>query len=243
MTATIHALPPSHPCLTVQKAFELKGVAFERVELDMTRHNEQMEELYGEGRKTVPGVTFDDGEQVHGSSAIMEALEAREAEPSLYPDGIADRVREAETWGDGELQDLGRRLPWAAFWFRPELLPITLGGEPLDGAGTDYAVRAIRGAWKYHGITFARLQEDLAALPALLDQADAYCAEGVMGGGHATAADLQIGASLHVLHVVEDLWPLLQGRRSSEVATAMFGEQTRTIPAGAYPRGWVPSAG
>ena len=37
------------------------------------------------------------------------------------------------------------------------------GGEPLDGPGTDYAIRFVRAAWRYHGITAARLAEDLAA--------------------------------------------------------------------------------
>ena len=38
------------------------------------------------------------------------------------PEPIADAVREAERWGDEELQDLGRRLPWGALHFRPEAL-------------------------------------------------------------------------------------------------------------------------
>ena len=241
MTATIHALPPSHPCMTVQKAFELKGVPFERVEMDMSNHGPGMEEIYGSGNATVPGVVFDDGEKVHGSTAILAALEARSPEPSLYPEPIAERVREAEAWGDGELQDLGRRLPWAALQFRPEQLAIILGGEPLDGPGTDYAMRYVRAAWKYHGITAERLATDLAGLSALLDQADEYCKDGIVGAAHATAADLQIGATLHVLDAVGDLRPLLDGRRCAEAARGLFGTRDRLIPAGAYPAGWVPA--
>ena len=106
-----------------------------------------------------------DGEPVHGSVAILERLEELVPEPSLYPARIADAVREAERWGDAELQDLGRRLPWGALHFRPEAMGTFAGGGPLDPAGTDFAIQYARASWKYHGITAVRLAEDLAGLP------------------------------------------------------------------------------
>ena len=87
-------------------------------------------------------------------------------EPVLFP---SEEVREAERWGDEQLQDLGRRLPWGALHFRPELLAAIGGGEPLDGPGTDYAIRYIHSAWGYHRITAERLADDLAGLPEKLD--------------------------------------------------------------------------
>ncbi len=236
----LHALPPSHPCLTAEAALRLKGLPFERVDLAPGRHNDEMERLYGDGARTVPGLTFDDGEAVHGSTAILAALEDRVPEPALYPEPIAGAVREAELWGAGDLQDLGRRLPWAALHFRPEAMGTLGGAGPLDGPGTDFAIRYTRASWKYHGITAERLAADLAGLPALLDRADAYVADGVMGGAAPTAADLQIGATLRVLHVVGDLRPLLEGRPSTAVALRRFPDYPGAIPAGAYPAGWVP---
>ena len=70
--------------------------------------------------------------------------------PVLYP---SEEVREAERWGDEELQDLGRRMSWGALHFRPEAMGTFAGGAPLDGPGTDFAIRFVRGAWKYHKIT------------------------------------------------------------------------------------------
>src|SRR5215203_5490745 len=105
----LHALAPSHPCMTAEAALKLKGLAYERIDLKPGEHVARMAELYGEGHTTVPGVLID-GEPVHGSRPILARLEALEPDPPLYPEAIADQVREAERWGDDELQDLGRRL-------------------------------------------------------------------------------------------------------------------------------------
>src|SRR4051812_22049914 len=109
MNLTLHVLPMSHPCLTAEAALRRKGLDYERVLLTPGAHGAEMERIYG-GR-TVPGMLVD-GEPVHGSRNILAHLEALEPEPALYPVPIAGAVREAEAWGDLELQDLGRRLPW-----------------------------------------------------------------------------------------------------------------------------------
>lgn len=236
----LHVLAPSHPCHAVEAALRLKGLDFERVEVTLGRHNEEMAAIYGEGRTTVPGMLVD-GEPVHGSNAILERLEAIAPDPPLYPPAIRDRVAEAARWGDEHLQDLGRRIPWGALHFRPHLLSL-LGGmsEPLDPAGTDYAMRFIRGGWKYHGITAVRLAEDLAALPGLLDTVDGFVAEGVLGDRRPTAAGLQIGATLRVLGTVGDVRPLLEGRPCWAATGRWFEPLRGVIPAGAFPETWVP---
>ena len=65
-----------------------------------------MQRIYGEGNSTVPGLLVN-GEPVHTSRAILARLEELAPDPTLYPEPIADAVREAERWGDEELQDLG----------------------------------------------------------------------------------------------------------------------------------------
>jgi glutathione S-transferase len=239
---TIHILPPSHPCAAVEAALKLKGLEYERVELQAGRHGEEMERLYGEGNTTVPGLLID-GEPVHGSNAILERIEQLVAEPPLFPEELGDAVAAAARWGDEELQDLGRRLPWGALHFRPESMGTLAGGEPLDPAGTDFAIRFVRGSWKYHGITAERLAADLADLPAKLDRIDAFVAEGVLGGERPNAADLQIGATLAVLLIVGDVRPLIEGRPAEQLARRFFDDRPGEIPAGAFPAGWVPSAG
>jgi glutathione S-transferase len=226
--------------MTVEAALRLKGLEYEKVTLSMP-HTEEMERLYGPGHSTVPGLTIDE-ERVHGSLAILDRLERDVPEPPLYPEPIADAVREAERWGDAELQDLGRRLPWGAIHFRPEAMG-TIGGAdaPLDPAGTDFAIRFARSMWKYHRISAERLADDLAGLPAKIDHVDELAREGIVGAETPTAADFQIGATLRVLLTVGDLRPLIEGRPAEDVARRWFPDYAGDVPAGAFPAGWAPA--
>jgi glutathione S-transferase len=239
-TITLHALPPSHPCMTVDAALRLKGLEFERVDLSPGTHNEEMEKIYGDGNRTVPGALID-GEPVHGSRAILEQLERLSPEPALYPQPIAEAVADAERWGDDELQDLGRRLPWGALHFRPEAMGTFGGGEPLDPAGTDFAMRYVHASWKYHNINAERLAADLAGLPEKLDHIEQLARDGVIGGDEPNAADLQIGATLRVLLTLDDVAPLIEAGPGADIARRWFPEYPGRVPAGAFPAGWVPT--
>ncbi|MFI4991923.1 MAG: glutathione S-transferase N-terminal domain-containing protein [Solirubrobacterales bacterium] len=238
-TITLHAVPPSHPCMTVAAALELKGLAFERIDFPHTERLERMQEIYGEGNSTVPGVVID-GEPVHGSRPILARLEQLAPEPTLFP---SEEVREAERWGDEELQDLGRCLPWGAMYFRPESMGTFAGpgAQPLDGPGTDFAIKFVRATWRYHGITAARLHDDLAGLPAKVEQIERLAEHGVLGGEQPNAADLQIGATIRVLLPIADLRPLLAGTAGERIAMRWFAEYPGEVPAGAYPAGWAPT--
>jgi len=239
-TIVLHAVPPSHPCMTVEAALRVKGLEYERVDWDMSKgeHPARMQEIYGEGNSTVPGALID-GEPVHGSRRILARLEELVAEPRLYP---SEDVREAERWGDEKLQDLGRRLPWGALHFRPEALgTFAPGGKPLDAAGTDYAIAFVRGCWRYHHITAERLAEDLAGLPEKLEHIERLAGAGVLGGEQPNAADLQIGATIRVLMVLGDLRRLLEGSAAERIATRLFPSFAGDVPVGAFPKGWLPA--
>ncbi|HXP37643.1 MAG TPA: glutathione S-transferase family protein [Solirubrobacteraceae bacterium] len=237
-TLTLHAVPPSHPCMTVAAALELKGLEYERVDFPHTERLERMEEIYGEGSSTVPGLLVD-GEPVHGSRTILARLEAIEPTPTLYP---TEAVREAERWGDEELQDLGRCLPWGAMYFRPESMGTFAGGEPLDPAGTDFAIKFVRATWRYHKITATRLHDDLAGLPAKIAHIEALAEAGVLDGEQPNAADLQIAATIRVLLPLGDLGPLFEGSAAERIALRFFPSYPGSVPQGAYPAGWVPSS-
>lgn len=240
-TLTLHVLAISHPCLAARAAVERKGLDAEIVTLNPGEHNAVMEDVYGEGQRTVPGMLVD-GEPVHGTMAIMERLEVLAPDaPPLYPEPIAERVREAQRWADAELQDLGRRLTWGALYFRPEMMGTYGGAGPLDPAGTDFAIRFGRASWKYHGISAVRLAEDLAGLPAKVDHIDALAADGIVGGEEPTAADFEIGATVRVLLTIGDLRPLLENRAAGTIARRWFADYPGDVPAGAYPAGWVPA--
>ncbi|MBN8867093.1 MAG: glutathione S-transferase [Solirubrobacterales bacterium] len=238
---TLHALPPSHPCAAVAAALDLKGVEYEWVNLDYGTHNQQIEELYGEGAKTVPGLSVGD-ERIHGSTAIFRRLEELVPENPLYPEGIADRVREAELWGDGAFQDLGRRLPWGALYFRPERLGRLNGVDELDPAGTDFAMKFIRATWKYHSLSSVRIAEDLKGLPAMVEEIEGFAADGLIDGDAPTAADLQIGATVRVLLSLGDVAPLFEGTAAARIAERNFELYGEFVPAGAFPASWLPAS-
>jgi glutathione S-transferase len=225
--------------MTVEAALKRKSLEYERIPMPMP-HTAPMEEIYGAGNGTVPGLLIDD-EPVHGSVTILERLEQLRPDPPLYPEPIAQAVRDAERWGDTELQDLGRRLPWGAVHFRPEAMGTYGGAGPLDPAGTDYAIRVLRAMWKYHKISAQQLAEDLAGLPAKLDHVDALAEKGIVLNAEPNAADLQIGATLRVLLTVGDLRPLLEDRPAEELARRWFPDYAGDVPAGAFPADWTPA--
>ena len=224
--------------MTVAAALEHKRLAYQRIDFAPGEHVERMQEIYGAGNSTVPGALID-GEPVHGSRAILAHLEQLAPTPTLYP---SDDVREAECWGDEELQDLGRRLPWGALHFRPEAMGTFAGGQPLDGAGTDFAIKYVHASWGYHKISAARLQEDLAGLPAKLAHIEELAARGIFGGEQPTAADFQIAATIRVLLTLGDLRPLLDGSAAEQTARRHFPAYPGVVPAGAFPAGWTPAA-
>lgn len=233
---TLHVLPPSHPCMTVSAALRLKGLEHERVELAPGKHVKAMQSIYGEGNHTVPGMLVD-GEPVHGSGAILERLDRLAPEPLLY---TSEAVREAERWGDGELQDLGRRLPWGALHFRPEAMGTFGGGGPLDGPGTDFAISYIRASWDYHRVSAARLHEDLAGLPELLAHVERLAVDGVIGGEQPNAADLQIATSIGLALTLDDLKPLIEPRPAGALARRIVPNYPGHMPP-TFPPAWLPA--
>lgn len=237
---TLHVLPPSHPSKAAEAAIKLKGLPYEKIELVGGEHNAAMEEIYGEGNRTVPGLVVD-GVPVHGSRAILAKLEQIAPDPPLFPAEIAAQVREAERWGEEELQQLGRNLAWGALHFRPEAMGSLSGSGQLDPAGTDFAIKYLRAAWRYHGITATQLAADLEGLPAKLDHVDQLAADGIVGGASPTAADLQIGSTLRVLAIIGDLEELMADRPAEAIAHRWFPDAPGEIPAGAFPAGWVPA--
>lgn len=237
---TLHILPFSHPCQTAIKAIEFKGLDYERVDLTPGRHDEEVAAIYGEGRTTVPGLVVD-GEPVHGSRAILARLDQIQPEPPLYAGPDPEAIRDAERWGDEELQDVGRSLSWGAMHFRPESLATYGGGPPLDPAGTDFAIKIIRGGWRYNEVSCERIANDLAELPAKLEHIESLAADGIIGGEQPNAADLQIGATIRILSTIRDLAPLLEGTAAERIALAHFADYPGEVPAGAFPAGWVPT--
>jgi glutathione S-transferase len=235
---TLHVVPLSHPCMTVRAGLERKGLRYEEVMLESGQHADTIEEIYGPGRRTVPGIVMD-GEPVHGSVGILRHLDRVVPENPLYPEEIAEEVREAETWGDRVFQELARRLPFGALHFRPGSMGTFAGAGELDPAGTDFAIKSLRHAWKYQGLSAVRLTNDLEELPAAIAKIESFAERGILGGDEPTAADFQIGASARLLLTIEDLHPLMAGTAAERIARRHFPDYDGRVPAGAFPDGWV----
>ncbi|HET6508279.1 MAG TPA: glutathione S-transferase N-terminal domain-containing protein [Baekduia sp.] len=246
MPARLYVVHGSHPCLTVEKAFDLKGIPYKKVELPASSQPLVMKLLFG-GR-TVPGVKFDDGAKVQGSRAILRALEDRVPSPPLYdgPAG-AQAILDAERWGDDVLQSIPRRLLWEAFSKRRgAMYDFQEGGKgpklpkPVVLAAS-YAVLPVER--RLNDVDDAGVRADLAALPGLLDQVDAYIAEGVLDGEQPNAADLQIAPTIRLLYALEDVRPLIAGRPAEAFAFRWLDRPVATVPAGALPaQAEVPAA-
>lgn len=235
----LHAIPFSHPCLAVSAALDRLGCEYETVTLASGKHAEEIEQIYGEGRRTVPGLLVD-GEPVHGTATIFARLDELAPEAGLYPAGVAEAIRGAELGLAEDLQASGRVVTFGALHFRPESMASFAGTPQLDPAGTDFAIRALRATWRYLGISAEGVHTTLQELPGQLDAVDALVEEGVVGGEVPTAADFQLGSSLHLLSQVGDARGLLEGRPAAALATSWFEPGAGDVPAGAFPPGWVP---
>ncbi len=238
MPARLYVVHGSHPCLTVEKAFALKGLPYKKVELPASSQPLVMKLLFG-GR-TVPGVKFADGAKVQGSRAILRALEDRVASPPLYdgPAG-AEAILEAERWGDEVLQSIPRRLLWAAFTkHRGAMHGFQEGAQspklPKPAVvAASYAVLPIEK--RMNDVSDAGVRGDLAALPGLLDHVDELIADGVLDGERPNAADLQIAPTIRLLYALDDVRPLIAGRPAEAFAFRWLDRPVATVPAGALP--------
>ena len=151
---------------------------------------------------------------------------------------------EAERWGDDVFQSVPRRILDAGFlrdsgamesyagdtklplpraMLRPSL-PLTARLMALRSKTNDATARA-----------------SLAALPSKLDKIDAWIADGLLGGEHPNAADLQIGSTIRLLSAIRDVRPLIDGRPAAGL-TRYFPPMVGEVPAGTLPAEWLPAS-
>jgi glutathione S-transferase len=236
----LHVVPFSHPCLAVSAALDRLDREYETVTLASGRHGEEIEAIYGEGHKTVPGLLIGD-EPVHGTATIFARLGELHPDADLYPDDSAEAIREAEVGIAEDLQMSARVLVFGALHFRPESMATFAGGDQLDPAGVDFAIKTMRATWRYLEITAERVHATLQELPAQLDAVDTLIEVGAAGGEQPTALDFQLGSSLRLLAEVGDVRPLVEERPAAAISTAWFEPGSGDVPAGAFPPGWVPA--
>jgi glutathione S-transferase len=235
---TLHVVPFSHPCLAVSAALDRIGREYETVELATGKHAEEVEGIYGEGRRTVPGLLIDE-QPVHGTRAIFARLAELHPEAGLYPDPHAEAIREAEAGVAEDLQMSARVLVFGALHFRPESMATFAGAGQLDPPGVDFAIKSMRATWRYLEISAVRVHATLQELPAQLDAVEALIEAGAAGGEAPTALDFQLGSSLRLLAEIGDVRPLVEQHPAGRLATAWFDRGKGDVPSGAFPPGWV----
>jgi glutathione S-transferase len=238
MGVSITVVNGSHPCVTVERALELKGIPYKTVELPPPFH--ALVQRVRTGARTVPSMKLD-GETVSGSRAILRRLDAYVPNPPLYGEDDAARMRieEAEAWGDEVLQPVARRILWPAFARSPEsMLSFQAGSKlpPIPGPVLKAMAPVVtRVEMKLNATSDAALAGEVAGVPALLDRVDAWLADGTLGGTPPNAADLQIAPSVALLSTLEDLAPDIMGRPCGPWAERVAGRPPGRVPAGVLP--------
>jgi glutathione S-transferase len=220
----LYVVHGSHPCAAVERALELKGLAFRRIELPPPLHAPIQRVRFG--ARTVPAMRLDDGE------------------PALWPADPERRalVERAEEWGNEVYQPIARRLLWGAIRRCPQALVSYSEGSriPLPKPAIRAAARAlVRGEIALNRASDGAVRADLRNLPRHLDRVDRWIGEGVIGGVAPNAADLQIATTSRLLMTIGDVAPFFAGRPAEAHARRLFGEQAGSVPRGVLPADWI----
>jgi glutathione S-transferase len=235
MPAKLYLVHGSHPCRTVARAMRMKGVEYSKVEL-MPPMQALVQPLVF-GKRTVPGVKFEDGEKVQGSVAILRRLEEMHPDPPLYPAARRAEIEEAERWGDEVLQAVARRVLWTVLKHNPRHIASYQDGSKLKLPAP--VVRLLApGISRIEQRLLSSANDEIGerdarSLPQHFDRIDAWLADGLLGGDPPNAADLQIAASIRLLMTLEDVALAVAGRPAGSWACRLFPDQAGHVPAGA----------
>ena len=245
MNARLYVVNGSHPCATVERALQLKGIPYKVTEFPPPMHAAIMRARFGS--RTVPLLKLD-GEAISGSRAILAKLDQVVPEPALYPADPEARseVEAAERWGDDELQSLTRRILWPTFKANPAAMATYSTGSKLPPIPVPVlkmiAPVATRIEMKLNNATPATYGPDVRSLPVVFDKIDAWIAGGVLGGEAPNGADLQIATSLRLLMTLADLRPMIEARPCGQLALRLFPEFPGATPTGSIPAEFLATA-
>jgi len=225
---------------------QAKGVAFERVDLVPVLSRVWLR-MTGFPAGTVPALRLD-GLRIQGSCAIARAVDSIYPEPPLFPSDPAVRVEveRIEAWGEGPFQQTTRRIAlWTASRGGLDLRFVLVGARLQFRAPNGLALRLLGPLLRIDaalaGADEATVRTDLAALPGLLDQIDAWIEGGRLGADPPSAADYQLAGSIWLLLAFDDVAPLIEGRPAAELARRLVVPLPGSIPSGVLPTEWLPA--
>jgi glutathione S-transferase len=222
MTATLYGIPGSHAVRTGELMLEQKGIEFRRVNFPPGPHRVLVRVIGFQGDR-VPAVKFDDGRRAQGTRELPRVLDELVPEPRLVADD--PRALEAERWADEVLQQWARRMVASAGARDPD----ALAGRGAEGRLGPLLTRrerprriVLRAVLKAFRVTRAQQEDDRARTGDILDQVDAWIAEGVLNGDELRSPDLAIASSLALVEYVVELQPELRRRPLMELVERVF---------------------
>lgn len=241
----LYSFPLSPPGAAARLMLEHKGIDYDLTNLPAGGHL-YLTRLMGFSSNTVPALKLGD-RRVQHSVEISRVLEEFKPDPPLFPADPAERakVEEAEEWAEDKLQPIGRQfLRWGMATKPAELMPFFVREVQRLRPVAPLALLErplIKRAAGQTGGTEENVRRHLDELPARLDRVDQLLGDGVIGCVDRNAADFQVGTSIRLLLLFEDLKPLLAGRPAEAHAMEIWPDVFPDIPAFA-PCEWLPAA-
>jgi glutathione S-transferase len=249
--ATLYVIPGSHACRTGSLMLEHKGIAFKRVELltgahpllvrmrGFPGHRAPIREVQ-DGRShrslalldrlgTVPALSYG-SQRVQTNREISRFLDRVQPRPPLFPADAQRRraVEQAEQWGDQVLQMAARRIALAGsmngldtMWQRGARGRL---GALLARNETQRVIASRISAQIVFGADRQAEPELLGALPAMLEQIDAWISDGVLDGDDLNAADFMIAPSLALIAYRLDLRAGIEARPAGALMQRVLPE-------------------
>ena len=230
--ARLYGFSFSHPAMCARLALERKGVETKIVNVMPGMHPVAVRAL-GFPRNTIPALKID-GTRVQGSREITAYLERTRPEPPLFGTDPEERrrIKEAEAWGERELQPVPRKMFRLAGTKDPAVLEFiaTAAGLPaptlMARVSKPVAVLLARS----EGASDETVRNVLGSLSKTLDKVDALIADGTIGGTEPNAADFQILTTIRSMMSLTDLEPFLEGRPCVAAAERIVPEMPGPVP-------------
>jgi glutathione S-transferase len=222
VTATLYGIPGSHAVRTGELMLEHKGVDFRRVNFPPGPHRVLVRVMGFRGDR-VPAVRFEDGRRAQGTRELPRVLDELVPEPRLVPDD--PRALEAERWADDVLQQWARRMVASAGARDPDALT-GRGAEGRLGvllASHDVPRRVVaRAVLVVFRANRDQLREDRERTGEILDQVDAWIADGVLDGEQLRSPDFAVASSLALVEYIVALQPELRRRPLNQLIERVF---------------------
>jgi glutathione S-transferase len=222
VTATLYGIPGSHAVRTGELMLEHKGIDFRRVNFPPGPHRVLVRVMGFKGDR-VPAVKFEDGRRAQGTRELPRVLDELVPEPRLVPDD--PRALEAERWADHVLQQWARRMVASAGAHDPD----ALAGRGAEGRlgvllmRHDVPRRVVaRAVLMVFRANKEQLRQDRERTGEILDQVDAWIADGVLNGDELRSPDLAVASSLALVEYIVALQPELRRRPLNELVERVF---------------------